>query len=130
MMEAAFEFSFSGMNMDFAIHLTADGHPVPEGLFIDIVAEKCLLLQRYLRSAVECLTLVTNVSKETATIKFIDRDIIETPLLQFTISNLYDLEEQFYNLWMKAHKVLKAYNAVIPRWSWNILLVTTTQWSM
>ena len=45
MMEAAFEFSFSGMNMDFAIHLTADRHPVPEGLFIDIVAEKCLLLQ-------------------------------------------------------------------------------------
>ena len=44
MMEAALEFSFSGMNMDFAMHLTTDGHPVPEGLFIDIVAEKCLLL--------------------------------------------------------------------------------------
>ena len=44
-MEAAFEFSFSGMNMEFAIHLTADGHPVPDRLFIDIVAEKCLLLQ-------------------------------------------------------------------------------------
>ena len=57
------------------------------------------------------LNPVTNVSKETATIKFIDQDIIETSLLQFTISNLYDLEEQFYNLWMKAHKVLKAYNA-------------------
>ena len=112
MMEAAFEFSFSGMNMDFTIHLTADGCPVPEGLFIDIVVEKCLLLQRYLRSAVECLTLVTNVSKETATIKFINQDIIETPLLQFTISNLYDLEEQFYTLWMKACKVLKAYKAL------------------
>ena len=53
-----------------------------------------------------------NVSKETATIKFIDRDIIETPLLQFTISNLYDLEEQFYTLWIKACKVLKAYKAL------------------
>ena len=56
--------------MDFTIHLTADGHPVPEGLFINIVTEKCLLLQRYLISAVECLTLVTNVSQETATIKY------------------------------------------------------------
>ena len=102
MMEAAFEFSFSGMNMEFTIHLTADGHPVPERLFIDTVAEKCLLLQHYLRSAVECLTMVTNISKETATIKFIDRDIIETPLLQFTISNLNDLEKQFFTLWMKA----------------------------
>ena len=72
MMEADFEFSFSGMNMDFAIHPTADRCPVPEGLFIDNVAEKCLLLQRYLRSAVKCLTLVTNISKETTTIKFID----------------------------------------------------------
>ena len=45
MMDAAFEFSFSGMNMDFTICLTADERPVPEGLFIDIVAEKCLLLQ-------------------------------------------------------------------------------------
>ena len=73
-MDAAFEFSFSGMNMDFAIHLTADGCPVPEGLFIDIVAEKCLLLQWYLRSAVECLALITNVSKKMATIKFIDQE--------------------------------------------------------
>ena len=111
MMEAALEFSFSGMNMEFATHLNADGHPVPESLFVDIVVEKCLLLQHYLKSAVEFLTMVTNVSKETATINFIDRDIIETPLLQFTISNLDDLEEQFFTLWMKAHKVLKAYNA-------------------
>ena len=37
--------------------------------------------------------------------------MVETPLLQFTISNLYDLEEQLYTLWMKARKVLKAYNA-------------------
>ena len=81
MMDAAFEFSFSSMNIDFAIHLTADGHPVPEGLFINIVTENVLLLQRYLKSAVECLALVTNVSKETATIKFLNRDIVETPLL-------------------------------------------------
>ena len=39
-METAFEFSFSGMNMEFAIHLTADGCPIPGGLFIDIVTEK------------------------------------------------------------------------------------------
>ena len=44
-MDVAFEISFSGMNMDFAIHLTHDDHTVPEGLFVDIVVEKCLLLQ-------------------------------------------------------------------------------------
>ena len=110
MMDAAFEFSFFGMNMDFTIHLTHDGHPVSEGLFVNIVVEKCLLLQQYLKSAAECLALVTKVSQEMATIKFIDQDMIETPLLQFTISNLYHLEEQFYILWLKACRVLKAFN--------------------
>ena len=56
--------------------------------------------------------MVTNINKEIATIKIIDQDIIEPPLLQFTISILEDLEEQFFTLWMKAHKVLKAYNAL------------------
>ena len=50
------------------------------------------------------------MSKDTAIVKFIDPDIVATPLLQFTISNLEDLEEQFFTLWMKACKVLKAYN--------------------
>ena len=42
MIEAAFEFSFSGMDMEFAIHLTIDGCPIPEGLFIDIVTSPAL----------------------------------------------------------------------------------------
>ena len=37
---------------------------------------------------------------------------MKTPLLQFTISNLYDLEEQLYQLWIKVCKVLKAYNVL------------------
>ena len=52
-MEAAFKYSFSDMNMEFAIHLTVDGIPIPSGHFINIVAEKCLLLQHYLTSAVD-----------------------------------------------------------------------------
>ena len=32
------------------------------------------------------------------------------PLLQFTITKIYDLEEQFHILWLRAHRVLKAYN--------------------
>ena len=40
-MDAAFEFSFSSMNMEFTMHLATDGHPVPKGLFVDIIVEKC-----------------------------------------------------------------------------------------
>ena len=39
-MDAAFEFSFTGMNMEFAIHLVADGHDIPGGLFVNIMVEK------------------------------------------------------------------------------------------
>ena len=76
-MDAAFKFSFSSMNMDFTMHLATDGHLIPKGLFVDIIVEKCQLLQQYLKSTVEFLTLVTNVSQETAIIKFIDQDIVK-----------------------------------------------------
>ena len=80
-MDAAFEFSFTGMNMEFAIHPVADGHDIPEGLFVNIMIEKCQLLQQHLKSSKDCLTLVANVNHETASIKVFDRDIMETPLL-------------------------------------------------
>ena len=113
-MDAAFEFLFTGMNMDFAIHLAADGCDIPEGLFINIIIEKCQLLHQYLKSSKDCLTLVTNVHDENASIKIYDQDIMKTPLIHYTISNLYDLEEQLYELWIKACKVLKAYNIQDP----------------
>ena len=51
MMDVAFEFSFSSMNMDFAIHLTCDSHPVPEGLFVDIndvyILTRCITWQLF-----------------------------------------------------------------------------------
>ena len=36
--------------------------------------------------------------------------MMENPLLQFTITNVYDLEEQFYILWLRARRILKTYN--------------------
>ena len=113
-MDATFEFSFMGLNIEFAIHLTADGHSVPEGLFINIIIEKCQLLHQYLKSSKDCLTLVTNVNNRKAFIKIYDQDIMETPLIQYTISNLYDLEEQLYKLWIKACKVFIAFNVYDP----------------
>ena len=113
-MDAAFEFSFNGLNMDFGIHLALDGHKVPEGLFIDIMVEKCLLLHQYMKSADKCLTLVSNVNNEKAMIKLYDRDIIHTPLIQYEISNQYDIEEQLYVLWKKARKIFKAYKVYEP----------------
>ena len=86
-MDAAFEFSFSGLNMDFAINLTADGHVVPSALFVDIMMEKCQLLHQHLRLSKDCLILVTNIGHQVATIKLFDRNLMDSQLLHFTISN-------------------------------------------
>ena len=97
--------------MEFAIHLTMDNHPIPEPLFVDIVVEKCLLLQRYLKSATDCIAMVTNINNGQANIQFIDCDIMKKPLLPFKITKEKDLEEQFYILWLRACHILKMYNS-------------------
>ena len=110
-MDSAFKYSFSGMNMEFAIHLTVDNHPIPKPLFVDIIVEKCLLLHCYLKSAMDCIAVVTNVNRGQATIQFIDCDIMKNPLLPFTITKEKDLEEQFYILWLRARRILKMFNS-------------------
>ena len=113
-MDVAFEFLFNGLNMDFAMHLPRDGHKIPKGLFTEIMVEKCLLLRQYMKSADKCLTLVSNVNNEKAIIKLYDHDIMHTPLIQYEISNQYDIEEQLYVLWKKARKIFKVYKVYDP----------------
>ena len=108
-MDAAFKFSFNGLNMEFAINLAAEGCSIPEGLFIDILTEKCQLLHQHIKSSKDCLMLVTNIGHSVATIKLFDKNLMDSQLLHCTISNLWDLEEQLYKLWIEVHGVLKDY---------------------
>ena len=108
-MEAAFEFSVNGLNMEFAINLVMNGHSIPDGLFVDILTEKCQLLHRHLKASKDCLMLVANVGSKVATIKIFDKNLVDSQLLHCTISNLTDLEEQLYRLWIEVHGILKDY---------------------
>ena len=106
-MDAAFEFSINGLNMEFAINLAADGHSVPDLLFVDIMTEKCQLLHQHIKSSKDCLMSVANIGCKMATIKHFDKNLMDSQLLHITISNLWDLEEQLYRLWIEVHRVLK-----------------------
>ena len=44
-----------------------------------------------------------------ATIKIFDKNLVDSQLLHCTISNLSDLEEQLYCLWIEVHGILKDY---------------------
>ena len=108
-MDAAFEFAVNGLNMEFTIHLVADGCSIPHGLFVDILTEKCQMLHHHIKSSKDCLMLVANISGTMATIKLFDRNLMDSQLLHCTISNLWDLEDQLYHLWIEVHSILKDY---------------------
>ena len=108
-MEAAFEFSVNVLNMEFAINLIMNGHSIPDGLFVDILTEKCQLLHCHLKGSEGCLMLVANVGSNMATIKIFDKNLIDSQLLHCTISNLCDLEEQLYRLWIEVCSILRDY---------------------
>ena len=95
--------------MEFAINLAADGHSIPDMLFVDIMMEKCQLLHQHIKSSKDCLMLVANIGCTPATIKLFDKNLMDSQLLHFSISNLWDLEDQLYRLWIKVHGVLKDY---------------------
>ena len=48
-MDAAFEFSINRLNMEFAINLIVDGHNIPDDLFVDILTEKCQLINKHIK---------------------------------------------------------------------------------
>ena len=109
-MDAAFEFSVNGLNMEFAINLIADRCDVPSGLFIDILTKKCQLIHKHIKASKDCLMMVANISNTMATIKLFDRDLDDSQLLYCTISNHMDLEEQLYRLWIKVQGILRDYS--------------------
>ena len=71
-MQAAFEFAINGPNMEFALNRIREGHSVPAGLFIDIMTEKCQLINKHLCKTREYLMIMASVTNMTASIKFHD----------------------------------------------------------
>ena len=99
----------NGLNMEFAFGLMTDGHDIPSGLFVDILTEKCQLIHKHIHEAKDCLMMVANVTNTMATIKFFDQELEDSQLVMVTISNLPDLEDQLYQLWIEVHGLLRDY---------------------
>ena len=96
--------------MEFAINLIAEGHDVPDKLFVDILTENCQLIHKHIKASKDCLMMVANISNTVATIKLFDRDLEDSQLLCCTISNHKDLEEQLYHLWIEVQGILRGYS--------------------
>ena len=109
-MEAAIEFAINGENMDFAMYHIRQGHPTPPSLFIDIIVEKCQLINHHFCNTWDHLRIVASVTNTAATVKFHDLLLEDSELRTVTLSNFPDLEDQLIQLWTEVQDLLRYYH--------------------
>ena len=96
--------------MDFTLGRIRTGHLTPPALFIEIIVEKCQLINHHFLNTRDHLRIATNVSSMTATITIHDTIIEDSKLNTVTITNTPDLETQLVHLWLEVQQILKYYN--------------------
>ena len=109
-MDAAFEFALNGENMEFAMYLIRDEHAVPAALFVDILTEKCKLINRHLRDSHDHLMIMASITNQSASIQFHDILFENSEFHCVTLSNRPDLEDQLLHLWTEVQDVLWYYH--------------------
>ena len=109
-MEAAYEFAQSGELMDFALNRLLGGHPTPPALFIDLLVEKCQLINHHFCNTRDHLRAVTSVTNTVATITFHDILLADSKLKIVILTNTSDLKNQLVQLWAEVQKLLKFYH--------------------
>ena len=103
-------FAIDGLNMAYAMELIYDGKSIPKELFLDIMIEKTQMLVTHLKHSQLGLALVANISDNVTTIKVYDTCEEEDSLkLHVTISNLWDIEDQLYRLWIEINGLIWQY---------------------
>ena len=93
--------------MAFVAELHREGKPLPKLLFVDVMVEKTQKLIDHIKHRHLGLSLVVNINKNMATVKiFNNYTTINSQLLHVTISNLWDLEDQLFRLWVEVNGVI------------------------
>ena len=93
--------------MDFAAELNREGKPLPKLLFIDVMVETTQKLIDHIKQHKLGLSITANIGKNSKTVKMYDNyATTNLQLLHVTISNLWDLENQLWRLWVEVNGVL------------------------
>ena len=83
---------------------------MPKVLFIQLLMDKALMLKKHLKDTESDLRLIANIGPNMATIKLYNiREEEDSQKIHVTISNLGDIEEQLYQLWVQLNYILKQY---------------------
>ena len=105
--EAAYRFALSGDKMNVALHRIQQSHFIPSGLFIDIMTEKCQLINTHLKTTREFLMIEASITNTTAMISFHDISLCDSKFIQITLTNNTDLEDQLIYLWTEVRNFLR-----------------------
>ena len=107
-LDAANRFAMEGLNMAFAAELHQEGKPLPKTLFLDVMVKKTQKLIEHIKNHKLGLSLTANIHENLASVKMYNNyAMTNSQLLHITISNLWDLENQLWRLWIEVNRVLQ-----------------------
>ena len=105
--DPANNFAVGGLNMAFTRELLLDGKPLPKTLFLDVMVEKTQILIEHIKNHHLGLSLTANIGENTAIVKMYDNfTTVNSQLLHITISNLWDLENQLWRLYIEVNGII------------------------
>ena len=100
-------FAMGGLPMHFASILIAHEKPLPHTLFREVMVEKTQILIDHVNNHHLGLCLTANIGQNSAVVHVYDNfAMINTQMLQVTISNLPNLETQLFMLYTKITAIL------------------------
>ena len=80
---------------------------LPETFFMETLTEKAEMLKKHLKDTNSSLVICANIGPNMATFKFFNPQEEDSLKLHYTFSNLGDLKQQLYQLWVQLNYVLK-----------------------
>ena len=109
-MDEAYEFALMGELIDFTLHRIIEGETIPPALFLEVMLEKCRLVNYHFATTRDHLKIAANVTDTTATITFYNNLMDDSKIKTIVITNTPDIEMQLVHLWCEVQRILKHYN--------------------
>ena len=100
-------FAMGGLPMDLAKVLLMEGKSLPKELFVEVIVEKTQILVEHIKNHHLGLCLTANINRNSAVIRIYDNfTTVNTQLIQITLSNLPDLEDQLFCLYIEVTGII------------------------
>ena len=80
---------------------------MPETVFVQLLMEKANMLKKHLKDTHSSLVMCTNIRPNMATFKLYNTKEEDPLKLHATISNLGNIGEQLYQLWIQLNYLLR-----------------------